>query len=821
MTTPNFLIKSIVLAIAIALAAAVHDFLVYVGVLPYGSPELLNIATPVLLIALGAALIDRFVRSLADVEKTNAELESRIHEREQLLKRNFDRLRESERVKASAQERQRIMQDMHDGLGSQLLSSLMLVERGALTNEQVAQILRESIDDMRLAIDALAAENSDLLAALGNMRYRMEPRLKAAGMELQWDARGLPEEVDIDPDAVLPVLRIVQEALTNAIKHSRARAVRVTLGVDHGGDSQSLSIRVTDNGRGLAAASGAPGSGRGLLNMRNRAGKIGAVLKVETVPGRRHDDPAAPAAAPVARARPRARCSCRSTPRRSSSRSGRASGPRPRGAAPTVHCRPCQGRPAPSDSLFEDDPVPDAPRPGQASAVAPAWLDESLFRLGRQLPPTVYLGTSSWSFPGWQDIVYSRQYTEAQLARARTGGVLAAPDPAHGRHRPQLLPAAGRRRLRALREPGAGGVPLRRQGAVAGERRRRPARTRRAGRRQPVLPRRRPPRSTTSSPRRSKDSACVPVRSCSRCRRLPREWTQGDAGAGDDRTHRHDARGPAARGRRHRADLRGRTAQPGTADPAFRPHAARPRRSPVHRHSRAHAAGGAAERRAARDGRDRGRRRRLAPEGTAGGALEPGERLPLRRCEEPLCAVRPADRSGHPDPRHAGAPDPRRAEERTAELRHRQQQGRGQRAADARSNSRAPSSAERAGHGRGDAVRVQSRRRRRCRDSAVPRPAGTRWLRPPASASRSSRRHRRARTAAPRRTPNASGRPASRCADRAGGSSDGRRARSTARSRRRSPSRPPPPAARRRPRRRCRAGPARRWSMPCRRGAVR
>jgi signal transduction histidine kinase len=281
--TPTFMPKGIVLAIALALAAAVHDFLVFVGVLPFGSPDLLNIATPVLLIALGAALIERFVRSLADVEKTNAELENRIHEREQLLKRNFDRLRESERVKASAQERQRIMQDMHDGLGSQLLSSLMLVERGALTNEQVAQILRESIDDMRLAIDALAAEDSDLLSALGNMRYRMEPRLKAAGMELQWDARGLPEEVDIDPDAVLPVLRIVQEALTNAIKHSRARAVRVSLGVDNRGDSEWLTIRVTDNGRGLAA--GAGGSGRGLLNMRNRAGKIGAALKVETVPG--------------------------------------------------------------------------------------------------------------------------------------------------------------------------------------------------------------------------------------------------------------------------------------------------------------------------------------------------------------------------------------------------------------------------------------------------------------------------------------------------------------------------------------------------------
>ena len=277
------LLRFIVGALVVALGAAVHDFLVGIGVLPFASPALLNVATPLLVIALGAALIDRFVRSLAEVEKTNSELETRIHEREQLLKRNFDRLRESERVKASAQERQRIMQDMHDGLGSQLLSSLMLVERGAMTNDQVAQILRESIDDMRLAIDALAADDSDLLSALGNMRFRMEPRLRAAGMELQWDARTLPEEVDIDPNAVLPVLRIAQEALTNAIKHSRARVVRVTLGVDREGDSQILSIRVTDNGRGLAATGNV--AGRGLQNMKSRASRIAAFLKVESVPG--------------------------------------------------------------------------------------------------------------------------------------------------------------------------------------------------------------------------------------------------------------------------------------------------------------------------------------------------------------------------------------------------------------------------------------------------------------------------------------------------------------------------------------------------------
>jgi signal transduction histidine kinase len=205
-----------------------------------------------------------------------------VREREQLLKRNFERLRESERLQATAQERQRIMQDMHDGLGSQLLSSLMLVERGAVTQEQVVQILRECIDDMRLAIDALASEDAGLLSALGNLRFRMEPRLRAAGIELAWDARGLPEEIDINPDAVLPILRIVQEALTNALKHSRARAVHVVLAMDHGGDSQWLNIRVTDNGRGITEERV---GGRGLLNMRNRAGRIGAQLKLETVPG--------------------------------------------------------------------------------------------------------------------------------------------------------------------------------------------------------------------------------------------------------------------------------------------------------------------------------------------------------------------------------------------------------------------------------------------------------------------------------------------------------------------------------------------------------
>jgi uncharacterized protein YecE (DUF72 family) len=64
----------------------------------------------------------------------------------------------------------------------------------------------------------------------------------------------------------------------------------------------------------------------------------------------------------------------------------------------------------PLDSLFDDPAQP-------ATRVRPAAADDDLVRLGRHLPPSVYLGTSSWSFPGWRGLVYGDSYSESTLAR--------------------------------------------------------------------------------------------------------------------------------------------------------------------------------------------------------------------------------------------------------------------------------------------------------------------------------------------------------------------------------------------------------------------
>jgi uncharacterized protein YecE (DUF72 family) len=72
-------------------------------------------------------------------------------------------------------------------------------------------------------------------------------------------------------------------------------------------------------------------------------------------------------------------------------------------------------RAEPSDLFEPPDTGPDALRTG--AIVAAASHDEALTRLGRLLPRSIHLGTSSWSFPGWQGLVWDREYTEAQLAR--------------------------------------------------------------------------------------------------------------------------------------------------------------------------------------------------------------------------------------------------------------------------------------------------------------------------------------------------------------------------------------------------------------------
>jgi signal transduction histidine kinase len=171
------------------------------------------------------------------------------------------------------------MRDMHDGVGSQLMATLNAFERGQLPAQQVGDLLRQCIEDLRLVIDSLDAGEHNLVAALANLRYRLEPRLTAAGLGLGWDVD--PQAGSrLAPGAVLHVLRVVQEALNNAMKHAQATRLEVRAVNETG--TGALCVEVTDDGIGtpFVAPTAAGSAGRGLENMRQRARSLGGELEL-------------------------------------------------------------------------------------------------------------------------------------------------------------------------------------------------------------------------------------------------------------------------------------------------------------------------------------------------------------------------------------------------------------------------------------------------------------------------------------------------------------------------------------------------------------
>ena len=273
---------AIALALVLAVLAGLHDYFVAAssswlrGLLPDWTAQryfLLHHAANLLLVVMGVLLATRFVRSLGEVEAANRTLEARVQQREREIAASYERITVLQREQAVHDERQRMVQDLHDGLGSQLFSSLMRAERGALDNEAAVHTLRGAIDEMRIAIEALAPEDSDFRTAFGNFRFRWDQRLRDAGLAPTWDV-DLPDRVlALPPDRALQLLRVTQEALTNVLKHARATQVRISLRLE----ASELRLSVADNGQGAATAN--PG-GRGLANMRTRTARLGGRLEI-------------------------------------------------------------------------------------------------------------------------------------------------------------------------------------------------------------------------------------------------------------------------------------------------------------------------------------------------------------------------------------------------------------------------------------------------------------------------------------------------------------------------------------------------------------
>ncbi len=196
---------------------------------------------------------------------------------------------EREIIEIANREQQRIGSDLHDGLGQDLTGiALMLRGIGAQLRkegsaacadiEDVIGLVNAAIESTRSlarGLSPVSAEHDGLAAALQALAARATERY---GIPVTFEAR-ITQPLPNDETAATHVYRIAQEALTNAMRHSRATEVTIVLTASGG----ELQLEVADNGRGfppviLESSTAGGSNGLGLKIMRYRAQMLGGSL---------------------------------------------------------------------------------------------------------------------------------------------------------------------------------------------------------------------------------------------------------------------------------------------------------------------------------------------------------------------------------------------------------------------------------------------------------------------------------------------------------------------------------------------------------------
>src|SRR4029079_13392416 len=114
-----------------------------------------------------------------------------------------------------ANERTRLMRDLHDGLGGQLVSIVALSERGH-EGATITDAARAALKDLRLVIDSMDDIGGDLMLALGSWRERAAAQLRPHDIALDWRVGtppGLPLHPELRPGHVIPTVPIPHQAL--------------------------------------------------------------------------------------------------------------------------------------------------------------------------------------------------------------------------------------------------------------------------------------------------------------------------------------------------------------------------------------------------------------------------------------------------------------------------------------------------------------------------------------------------------------------------------------------------------------------------------
>lgn len=240
---------------------------------------------PLSTLCIGFILAIRLANNTKRIKEFNKTLENAVIDAKNSLKISLDTQHQLAIENVRLQERIHLSHDLHDGIGSSIVRSMVLLDHNdQIDKKQMMSILKLLRNDLRQVIDFGSSANIEIpenpILLIAPVRHRFVQLFEELEIESNWNFSSEWTSVP-SPLQCLTILRIADEALTNIIKHSQATQVDVSL-IER---NQKLILKITDNGIGFDPKTVPQGLHVGLQSMQVRVQKIGGEFKLSSIPG--------------------------------------------------------------------------------------------------------------------------------------------------------------------------------------------------------------------------------------------------------------------------------------------------------------------------------------------------------------------------------------------------------------------------------------------------------------------------------------------------------------------------------------------------------
>ncbi len=254
-------------------------------------------------LVLVAGAVGGYRLRIRSLEARSRELERQVEERTAELRREIaqrtqaeEALRQREREKAVAEERNRLARELHDSVAQALYGvtlyseaaaghlALGRADRAAEHLQELQDTAQEALAEMRLLIFELRPPILEELGLVAALQARLQAVEGRAGLRTEFKTN---LEQRLPPDVEEGLYRIVLEALNNTLKHALARNIRIHLCQDEPERAKPsrVTLEIADDGAGFDLAMASERGGLGLSAMEERAAELGAKLEIESTRG--------------------------------------------------------------------------------------------------------------------------------------------------------------------------------------------------------------------------------------------------------------------------------------------------------------------------------------------------------------------------------------------------------------------------------------------------------------------------------------------------------------------------------------------------------